>query len=147
MRNPADTGHAEWVHKASTFTQHLGLEVLEFGSGRCRTRLPMREELLNQGRIAHGGLYGVVADHTAGMAASTVVGDGERVLTVEYKVSIYRPGDCVELLTEGTVVKSGPRLVFGEAVIEGLTTDGGKVLLSRSSLTFAVVPRRPAPGG
>lgn len=146
MSAPADTGHAEWVHKASTFTQHLGLEVLEFGAGRCRTRLRMREELLNQGGIVHGGLYGVVADHTAGMAASTVVDDGSRVLTVEYKVSIYRPGDCVELLSEGTVVKSGGRLVFGEAVIEGVAKDGGRLLLSRSSLTFAVVPRRrPAP--
>ena len=130
--------HAQWVVDDSSFTKHLGLQIDKLQHGYCRSRLPRRPELLNQGGIFHGGLYAVVADHTAGVAASTMVDKDQRVLTAEYKLNILRPGDCDELLTEGTVIKSGRRLIIGEAKVY----DGDKQrLFSVALFTFAVVPR------
>ena len=135
--------NATWVYKASNFTRHLGLELVHLAEGVCRSRLPVGEELLNQAGTVHGGVYGVVADHTAGMASSTVVGEGMRVVTVEYKLNILRPRRCVELLTEATVVKGGKRIVYAEASVDGLKEDGSRELLCRAGLTFAVLPMPP----
>ncbi|RLA37642.1 MAG: hypothetical protein DRR03_02180 [Gammaproteobacteria bacterium] len=33
-----------------------------------------------------------MADHTAGVAAATLVGDGETVLTTEFKIHLLRAG-------------------------------------------------------
>ena len=139
----AGLDNAGRVYKASAFTRLLGLELLTLEHGLCRSRLPVGRELLNQNGTVHGGVFGVVADHTAGMAASTVVEAAERVVTAEYKVNILRPGDCIELHTEGAVVKAGRRLVYVEASVEGVPKNGpgaARILLCRASLTFAVVP-------
>ena len=134
--------HARWVVRASSFTRFIGLEVEELRTGYCRTRLAARAELLNQGGTIHGGVYAVVADHTAGTAASTSVGEGDRVVTAEYKLNILRPGDCDALVTEGRVIKVGRRLVVGEADVLG-EKNGRREMLAKSLFTFAVIPRRP----
>ena len=132
---------AKWVVEKSTFTNFLGLEILELGDGRCRSRLAARSEFLNQGGIIHGGLYAVVADHTVGVAASTCVGEDQRVLTVEYKLNLLRPGDCDALVTHGDIVKRGRRLIIGEGKVHG-QRDGKLTLLAVSLFTFAVVPKK-----
>ena len=127
----------------SSFTKFIGLEIEELREGFCRSRLPRRAELLNQGGIIHGGLYAVVADHTAGVAASACVGEDERVLTAEYKLNLLRPGDCDALLTTGTVIKRGRRLIVGEGRVYGEKQGvaGEPPLLAVALFTFAVVPR------
>ena len=130
--------HADWVARASNFTRFVGLEITHIERGICRSVLSSRAELLNQGGVIHGGLYAVVADHTAGIAASTVVPEGMRVLTAEYKLNLLRPGDCDKLLTEGTVLKEGRRLIIGEAQVFG-EKNGKESLLAKAMFTFAVV--------
>lgn len=148
----AGLAHAHWVVRASAFTRFIGLTVEELRTGYCRTRLPARAELLNQGGTIHGGVFAVVADHTAGTAASTTVGESERVVTAEYKLNILRPGACAALVTEGRVVKTGRRLVVGEAEVfgergGGTGGSGERVLLAKSLFTFAVIPRAAAGDG
>lgn len=137
-KHKANLSEAERVLDASTFTKYLGLQVEELGDGFCRTRLPVRPEHLNQGGIVHGGLYGVVADHTAGTAASSTVPEGMRVLTSEYKINLLRPGKCQALVTEGRVIKTGQRLIIGEATVFG-EVGGQRVELAVALFTFAVV--------
>ena len=129
---------AKRVLDASTFTKFLGLQVEELGDGYCRTVLPMRAEFLNQGGITHGGLYGVVADHTAGTAASAAVPEGMRVLTSEYKINLIRPSKCDKLITEGRVIKSGRRLIVGDAKVYADEINE-KSLLAVALFSFAVV--------
>lgn len=131
---------ASRVLKKSNFTRFLGLEVEELKDGYCRTRLVVRPDFLNQGGVVHGGLYGVVADHTAGTAASTIAPDGMRVVTSEYKINLMRPGDCDALVTEGAVIKGGKRLIIGEAKVYG-EKDGNRELLAVSLFTFAVIAK------
>lgn len=138
--------HARWVVRASSFTRFIGLEVDELRTGYCRTLLKSRADLLNQGGMIHGGVFAVVADHTAGTAASTSVGADQRVVTAEYKLNILRPGDCDALVTEGRVIKPGSRLVIGEADVFG-EKDGARILLAKSLFTFAVIPRKPPAEG
>ena len=129
---------ADWVVRASNFTRFVGLQIAHLERGLCQSVLPSRAELLNQSGVIHGGLYAVVADHTAGVAASTVVPEGMRVVTAEYKLNILRPGDCDKLLTEGRVIKEGRRLVIGEAQVQG-EKNGKLILLAKALFTFAVI--------
>ena len=141
---PADVlEYARWIVRASAFARFIGLEVEELREGYCRTRLPSRPELLNQGGTIHGGVYAVAADHTAGTAASTSVREHERVVSAEYKLNLLRLGLCDALVTEGRVLKAGRRLVIGEADVFG-EKDGGQTLLAKSLFTFAVIPRENA---
>lgn len=137
---------AEWVVRASNFTKFVGLHIVHLERGLCRSVLPSRAALLNQGGVIHGGLYAVVADHTAGVAASTIVPEGMRVVTAEYKLNLLRPGAVDKLQTTGTVIKEGSRLIIAEAEVRG--EGGGKdnkddnlPLLAKALLTFAVIPK------
>ena len=133
---------AKKIAPASPLVKLIGLEIEELRAGYCRSRLPARAELMNQGGRIHGGIYAVVADHTAGTAASTMTADDQRVVTAEYKLNILAPGECEALVTEAKVIKSGRRLVVGEADIYG-ETGGERKLLAKALLTFAVIPRNP----
>ncbi len=128
------------LHRLSQLNLLLGLDIEELQPGLCTMRMPIRRAVLNQIDTVHGGIYGVVADHTAGMAAQAAVPADRRVLTIEYKISILRPGDVVELRSEGRVTKEGKRIVFGEATIDGIKADGTWILLCKALATFAVVP-------
>ncbi len=139
----ANMAQAEWVARASNFTRFVGLQITHLERGLCRSVLPSRPELLNQGGVIHGGLYAVVADHTAGIAASTIVPEGMRVVTAEYKLNLLRPGACDKLLTTGSIIKEGRRLIIGEAEVYGEMHDKNEKpkLLAKALFTFAVVPK------
>ena len=165
MKDETNITQAEWVVRASNFTQFVGLRITHLERGLCHSVLPSRAELLNQGGVIHGGLYAVVADHTAGVAASTVVPEGMRVVTAEYKLNLLRPGDCDKLLTTGRVIKEGKRLIIGEAEVYGgkdnkesnndnngnnnndnkesnNDNNENQQLLAKALFTFAVIPKQ-----
>ena len=141
-RDDSALSRAHRIAPASPLVKSIGLEIEELREGFCRSRLPVRAGLLNQAGMIHGGIYAVVADHTAGTAASTMVGEAGRVVTAEYKLNILRPGDCDALLTEAKILKAGRRLVIGDADVFG-EKNGERQLLAKALLTFAVIPRKP----
>lgn len=51
-----------------TFTEYLGLEVLQYEDGYCKTRLKIKPQFLNPIGGLHGGLLFTIADTTAGRA-------------------------------------------------------------------------------
>lgn len=56
-----------------------------------------------------------IADHTAGAAASTVIGEGQSVLTADYTIHLLRPASGPELTSRAEVVRSGRRLVVARS--------------------------------
>lgn len=69
---------------ADAFSRWLGVEVLEIGSGSCRLRMTVREEMLNGFGIAHGGITFSLADSALAFASNS---KGQHSLSIETSIS------------------------------------------------------------
>lgn len=116
-----------------TFTDRLGLEILECGNGYCKAVLPVKEEFYNPIGVLHGGLLYTIADTTGGVAAIQP-NDGEAVATISGSMDFMRPAQNAErLYVEGKVAKDGKRIVFSDVYVSSETG----VLFNKASFTYA----------
>ena len=52
------------------FLDHLGVELVSFGQGRCELAITVRPELCNSMQVAHGGVVMTVLDAALASAKS-----------------------------------------------------------------------------
>jgi len=141
MFTPANSNYADFVHSQfaqAKFIQLLGIELRDFGPGWCETGLVLREDLLQQDGFAHAGVATTLADHTCGMAAGTLAPAGRKVLTVEFKVNLLRPGVGPVMRCRAEVVKPGKNLTVVEARVFGGDEANAKPIVLMSA-TMALV--------
>lgn len=116
-----------------TFTEYLGLEVLQYEDGYCKTRLKIKPEFLNPIGGLHGGLLFTIADTTAGAAAIHLEAEST-ITTVNGNIQYMRPGlDLDYLYAEARLIKDGKRMAFVDVLL--LTEDD--TLLAKATFTFA----------
>lgn len=117
----------------NTFTEYLGLEVVHYEDGYCKTRLKIKPEFLNPIGGLHGGLLFTIADTTAG-AAAVHLDSESTITTVNGDIQYMRPAlDLDYLYAEATLIKDGKRMAFVDVHL--LTEDN--TLLAKSAFTFA----------
>jgi acyl-CoA thioesterase len=87
-----------------SFSQWLGIEILECEIGRCKVAMTIRKEMLNSMNKAHGGISYSLADTAFGFAANT---------HGKYAVSIETSINHIEALNEGDYL-------VAESVIEAV---------------------------
>lgn len=85
-----------------TYSQWLGIEILECEIGRCKVAMTIRKDMLNSMDKAHGGISYSLADTAFGFAANT---------HGKYAVSIETSINHIEALDEGDYL-------IAESVIE-----------------------------
>jgi uncharacterized protein (TIGR00369 family) len=124
----------EAVFGLAPFIQELGFRLVDAGSGWAETALALEPRHLQQHGYVHAGVVTTMADHTAGGAASTVVGPGRSVLTSDLGIQLLRPGRGESLRCRGEVVKGGRSLVFTQADV---WADG--IHVARLHATMAVI--------
>lgn len=122
------------VFALAPFIRDVGYELVDAGPGWVETRLNVEPRHLQQHGYLHAGVITTMADHTAGGAASTVVRDGQSVLTTDLSIQLLRPGKGAELRCRGEVVKAGRTLVFTQADVWA-----DQIHVARLHATMAVV--------
>jgi uncharacterized protein (TIGR00369 family) len=129
------------IFDAAPFIRDLGLQLVDYGEGRCETRLELVERHLQQDGLAHAGVQATIADHTAGSAAATLIGIDQMVLTVEFKINLLRGADGHRLHCKAAVLKPGSRLsvVESEVYCEKL---GSKELVSKALVSLMIMDKR-----
>ncbi len=60
---------------------NLGIRLVTVGPGICETEPDVERRYLQQDRYVHVGVQAIMADHTAGGAAATLIAPGDIVLT------------------------------------------------------------------
>ena len=116
-----------------TYSEVLGLQILECEDGYCRAMLPIKDEFLNPLGGLHGGFMYTIADTVGGVAA-TRIGSGENVTTISGTMQFYRAAlNLTELYAEAKVVKDGKRVAFVDTEV---TSKDGTVY-SKASFSFA----------
>ena len=110
---PSDPGFEERV-RASFARQGLmatlGAELTSVRPGFCEIRLPFRDALSQQHGYFHAGATAAVADSAGGYAAFTLMGPGDSVLAVEFKINLLEPARGDALVARGQVLRSGRTL-------------------------------------
>lgn len=93
------------------FAKLLGIELESSEPGHAVLSMPIRPELLQNHRVAHGGSIATVIDSAMAIAIMPMLAENERTTTVDLTIHYLRP------LTQGTarasarVVRAGKRVI------------------------------------
>ena len=84
------------VNKEDTFSQRIGVKLIELLAGFARTTLPMTDETNNIYQMAHGGAIFSVADQACEAAGNSY---GEPAVALQQNIHFLaagKSGDCLE---------------------------------------------------
>jgi len=123
-----------------SFSRGAILGVLGTRMERCEPGLvtlhqPITPITLQHHGYVHGGVISTLMDIAGGHAAQTLMGAGDSVLTVEFKVNMLAPGDGQSLRTEGHVVRPGKRITVCRMDLYALK-DGAETLICIGQGTY-----------
>jgi uncharacterized protein (TIGR00369 family) len=79
-----------------------------------------------------------LADHVAGGAARSMVGDASDVITIEFKINYLNAAKGQFLHSSGKVLKAGGRILVAESVVYSRDDAGSETLVAKCMETLAV---------
>jgi acyl-CoA thioesterase len=83
-----------------TFSQWLGIEVLEVKEGFAKIKMTVRKEMLNGHGVAHGGISFSLADSAFAFASNS---HGQKAVSIETSINHIKPifeGDELDATAE-----------------------------------------------
>ncbi|MDE0718267.1 MAG: PaaI family thioesterase, partial [Rhodospirillaceae bacterium] len=125
----------------------LDMRLTDVARGYCRFECDTGPHMVNPVGGIHGGVYAILADSAAGIAAQSWIEEGSVTRTVRLNVDFQRPltAESGTVVCEGRTAKVGRRIVLSDATI----TDREGREAGRAQGTFMVVPaaRSGSPSG
>jgi acyl-CoA thioesterase len=89
------------------FAKHLDIEMLEYGAGRAKARMEIKERHLNSAGTAHGGAIFSLADAVFSVASNS---HGTLALAINVSISFFKAVRSGMLHAEGREVSFNPKL-------------------------------------
>lgn len=123
------------------FARLLGLEFVGAERGSAAFALDAREDLMRMGGILHGGAVFSLLDTAAACAVHTLLGPGDRTVTVDLTVHFLRPFGSGRLHARARVLRAGRRIAF----LSVEATDPTGVLIATATTTYAIQRAAEAP--
>jgi acyl-CoA thioesterase len=127
--------------RRNRFWAHLGVQVDDAREGWVRLRLAVRDDLCNDaGAPLHGGIYSALVDMAVGGALGTYTAPASGGLdqtTLDLNVSFLAGIRQGEVVAEGSILRRGRTIAFGEARI----TDTTGRLLAIGRATYMLLTR------
>ena len=124
------------------FIEYCGFEAVKVERGEVESSLKVEDHHRQQDGYVHAGVMATMADHTAGYAGFTSVGDDRRILTVEFKINFLRPASGDSLRCRARVLREGRRLLVAEAEVYDVGEEG-PVLCAKALMTQIAVVISP----
>jgi len=138
-RDPDYRAAVRRIFSEAPFVRSLGIELVDLGPGWCETTLSIVDRHQQHHGYVHAGVQATLADHTAGAAASTLIGPGEQILSVEFKLNLLRTARAARLRCRASVLKPGRTITVVEAEVYAVG-DTQETLISKATVTLATVP-------
>lgn len=113
------------------FARLLGIEIESFETGSAMLSLPLREELLQNNGVVHGGAIASLIDTATAFAILTILEKPERITTVDLTISYLRPLTTGRARVLAKVLRTGRRLIAVSAEVS--TEDGTLAATSLST--------------
>ncbi len=137
-RNPRFREYVELMVGRNKFMKWIGLVITKVEAGYIEAELEFKELHHQQNGWLHGGVTSTVLDIVEGFASYSMVEEGQKVFTVEAKISYFNPGTADKFFARGCVLKTGKRFHFCEGEIYYLK-DGEEITVAKGSATMAVI--------
>ena len=104
---------------AIPFNRVLGIQVHEIGRGRAVFAVPFRPELVGDPErpALHGGVLSAVADAAGGCAVWTMVGESDRISTIDLRIDYLRPARLELFHAVATVLRVGNRVGVANVLV------------------------------
>ena len=101
----------EAAREGVPYLKHLGIEVESVGPGTATLVLPVRQEIMRNDGIVHGGAVASLIDSAFAFAIIPMLAGDERTVTIDMTIHYLRP-------LSGGAAKAVARIVrFGRRVI------------------------------
>ena len=123
--------------KVIPFLQLLQIDVLEAEIGKVSLYFENRPDLHQHLGFIHAGALTSLADTACGFAASTVLEEGESIVSVEFKINLIRPAVGERFIATARVLKPGKTIIATEAEI---TNEKGDLICKMVGTMFRVKP-------
>ena len=107
-------------------------------SGTAEVRFTATEDFTNSLGVIQGGMLGAMLDSALGMAVLATLSEGEAPVTVEMKVSYFKPAKPGTLFATGRVVHRGATIAHAEADLR----DADGMHLARATATLRIIRPR-----
>jgi uncharacterized protein (TIGR00369 family) len=137
-RNPKFEEYTRLMISRNKFIHYLGFEFTTIKPGYLEGVLEFKEFHEQQNGWLHGGVTATLLDMVQGFASYSMVEEGQKVFTVEAKISYFNPGIATKFYSRGGVVKPGKRFHFCEAELYYMK-DMEEITVAKGSATMAVV--------
>jgi uncharacterized protein (TIGR00369 family) len=131
---------AQRLLKASPFGRWWGYRVEELGPGKARLVLPFQPHFERPGRVLQGGCAMTLADVAFWIAGMTLTGEEAMAVTLQMSSSFLRPAPLADLRCEARVIKSGRKVIYGEASC----SDASGAIVTHHVMTY-LRPDAPSP--
>jgi uncharacterized protein (TIGR00369 family) len=116
----------------------LNGEIAHISPGELHIEAPFDERFTQQDGFLHAGTITTLMDSACGYAAYTLMPEGSRVLSVEFKVNLLSPAVGEKFRAEGHVVKSGKTISVCEGKLFALQGEGEKLVAMMQATMICV---------
>lgn len=86
-----------------SFSQWMGLEIIQVGEGHCELKSEIRAEMVNGFGICHGGVTFSIADSALAFASNS---RGHHAVSIETSISHLHPARVGDIITATVIEKS-----------------------------------------
>ena len=122
--------------QANPFFLLTGIDIVKAEPGNALLSMPVRPDLHNGVGWLLGGMLVAIADEAMALALYPLLEKNEGIATIAESTSFIRGVRKGTIHAEARVIRKGRRVAFMEA--EVWADDGEKILLSRTSASFAI---------
>jgi uncharacterized protein (TIGR00369 family) len=126
----------EHAREAVPFLKLLGIEVESVGPGTATLAVPVREELMRNDGIIHGGVMASLIDSAFAFAIIPILDDGERTVTVDLTIHYLRPVSSGVAKATARIVRLGRRVITVSAEL----FDENEKLAATALSTYLRIP-------
>jgi len=114
------------------FAKLLGIEVESVEPGHAVLSMKMRDDLMRNGGIAHGGAVAALIDSAMAFAIVPMLGENEHSVTVDLTIHYLRPVNEGLARASARVVRAGKRVITVSAEL----FDGNEKLAATAISTY-----------
>lgn len=127
--------------ESAPYYQLLQITLEQIDVGFARFRMPFRKELTHPYAIVHGGAIASLADTAVAFALMTLVGPGEKVLTVEFKINFLAAVNEGEMISEARVIDKGKKMAIADMEVRN---QHGKLVAKGLATYMILSPPKPS---
>lgn len=133
--HPEDEQRLREIFKTIPYVQLIGIELFEIARGSATLRLDLRDELMRNGGIAHGGVIASLIDTASAFAVMSGLEAGQTTTTIDLTIQYLRPLVKGQARASARVLRAGRRV----AVVSVEVTNDAEVLAATALTSYLVM--------